>query len=86
MQNLLLSSLLSENVNIKIYTTKILSVVLCGCENWLLTFKRERRLKVFENRVLRRVFVSKRMEMTGEWRKQHNEELSDLYISSYIFG
>ena len=78
-QNLLSSSLLSKNLKIKIYRTIILPVVLYGCETWLLIFREERRLRVFENRVLRRVFGSKRDEVTGEWRKLHNEELSDLY-------
>jgi len=62
-----------------IYRTIILPVVLYGCETWSLTLRQERRLKVFENRVLRRVFGSKRDEVTGEWRKLHNVELSDLY-------
>jgi len=57
----------------------ILSVVLYGCETWSLTLREERRLRVFEKRVLRRVFGPKRDEITGEWRKLHNEELSDLY-------
>jgi hypothetical protein len=52
-----------------------------GCENWSLTLREERRLWVFENRVLRRIFGSKRDEVTGEWRKLHNEELHDLYSS-----
>ena len=59
--------------------TIILPVVLYGCETWSLTLRDERRLRVFENRVLRRVFGPKRDEVTGEWRKLHNEELSDLY-------
>jgi hypothetical protein len=63
----------------KIYTTIILPVVLYGCETWSLTLREERRRRVFENRVLRRVFGPKRDEVTGEWRKLHNEELSDLY-------
>ena len=79
MQNLLSSSLISKNLKIKIYRTIILSVVLYGCVTWSLTLKEERRLRVFENRVLRRVFGPKRDEVTGEWRKLHNEELSDLY-------
>ena len=56
-------------------------VVCCqvGCETWSLTLREERRLRVFENRVLRRVFGPKRVEVTGEWRKLHNEELNDLY-------
>ena len=52
-----------------------------GCETWSLTLREERRLRVFENRVLRRVFGPKRDEVTGEWRKLHNEELSDLYFT-----
>ena len=54
-------------------------MVLYGCETWSLTLRDERRLRVFEKRVLRKVFVPKRDEVTGEWRKLHNEELSDLY-------
>ena len=54
-------------------------VVLYGCKTWLLTLREERRLRVFENRVLRRVFGSKRDEVTGEWRKLYNEDLRDLY-------
>jgi len=53
--------------------------VLCGCETWSLTLREERRLRVFENRVLRRVFGPKRDEVTVKWRELHNEELSDLY-------
>ena len=78
-QNLLSSRLLSKNLKIQIYRTIILPVVLYGCETWSLTLREERRLRVFENRVLRRVFGSKRDEVTGEWRKLHNEELRDLY-------
>jgi hypothetical protein len=52
-------------------------MVLFGCETWSLTLRVERRLKVFENRMLRRVFGPKRDEVTGEWRTLHNEELSD---------
>jgi hypothetical protein len=59
-----------------IYITIILPVVLYGGETWSLT--EERRLRVFENRVLRRVFGPKKDEVTGDWRKLHNEELSDL--------
>ena len=78
-QNLLSSSLLSKKLKIKIYRNIILPVVLYGCETWSLTLREERRLRVFENRVLRRVFGPKRDEVRGEWRKLHNEELSDLY-------
>jgi hypothetical protein len=59
-------------------STIILPVFLYGCETWLRTLRDERGL-VFENRVLRRVFGPKRDEVTGEWRKLHNAELSDLY-------
>jgi hypothetical protein len=62
----------------------ILSVVLCGCETWSLTLRAEHRLRVFENRVLRRIFGPKRDEVTGEWRKLHNEEFRDLYSSPSI--
>ena len=75
MQNLLSSSLLSKNIKVKTYRTIIL--LLYGCETWSPTLREERRLRVFENRVLRRVFGSKRDEVTGKWRKLHNEELGD---------
>jgi hypothetical protein len=78
-QNLLSSRLLTKNLKIKIYRTIILPVVLYGCETWSLTLREERRLRLFENRVLRRVFRPKRDEVTGEWRKLHNEELNVLY-------
>src|SRR5215469_7296138 len=78
-QNLLSSSLLSKNLKTKIYRTIILPIVLYGCETWSLTLREERRLRVFGNRVLRRIFGPKRDEVTGEWRKLHNEELRDLY-------
>ena len=71
--------LLSKNLKIKIYRTIILPVVSYGCETWSLILREERRLRVFEIRVLRRVFGPKRDEVTGEWRKLHNEELNDLY-------
>jgi hypothetical protein len=66
------------------YKTIILPVVLYGCETWFLTLREEHRLRVFENRVLRRVFGPKRDEVTGGWRKLHNEELHGLYSSSSI--
>jgi hypothetical protein len=62
----------------------ILPVVLYGCGTWSLTLREEHRLRVFENRVLRGIFGAKRAEVTGEWRKLHNEELHDLYCSSNI--
>jgi len=83
-QNLLSSRLLSTYLKIKIYRTIILPVVLYGCETWSLTLSEERRLRVFENRVLRRVFGPMRDEVIGEWRKLHNEELRDLYSLSNI--
>jgi len=83
-QNLLSSSLISKNLRIKIYRIIILPVVLYGCETWSLTLREERRLRVLENRVLRRIFGPKRDEVTGEWRKLHNEELKNLYSSHNI--
>ena len=71
--------MLSKRLKIKIYRTIILPVVLYGCETWSLTLREERRLRVFENRVLKRIFGPKRDEVTWEWRKLHNEEFSDLY-------
>ena len=61
--------------------TTIFPVVLYGCETWSLTLRKERRFKVFENRVLRRIFGPKRDEGTGEWRRLHNKELHALYAS-----
>jgi hypothetical protein len=77
--NLLLSSLLSKNLMIKIYRTVISPVVVYGCETWLLTLREELRL-----RVLRRIFGPKRYEVTAEWRNLHNEELNNLYSSPNI--
>ena len=62
----------------------ILPVVLYGCETWSLTLREEHRLRVFENRVLRRIFGPKRDRVTREWRKLHDEELNDLYCSPNI--
>jgi len=71
----------AESFVLKMYRTLILPVVLYGCETWSLTLMEGRRLWGFENRVLRRVFGPKRDEVTGEWRKLHNEELKHLYSS-----
>jgi hypothetical protein len=81
---LLSSCLLSRNVRLKIYKTIIVPVVLYGCETWSLTFREEHRLKVFENRVLRRIFGPKRNQIMGEWRKLHNGELHNFYPSPDI--
>ena len=83
-QNLLSSRLLSKNLKIKIYRSVILPVVLYGCETWSLTQREERKLRVFENRVLRKIFGPRRDEVTGEWRRLHNKELNDLYFSPNI--
>jgi len=69
---------------LKIYRTIILPVVLYGCETWSLILREEHRLRVFENRVLRRIFGAKRDEVKGEWKKLYNEELNDLYTSPNI--
>jgi len=65
-------------LKIKIHRTIILPVVLYGCETWLLTLREERKLRVFENMVLRRIFGSRRDEVMREWRRLHNDELNDL--------
>jgi hypothetical protein len=72
-----------KKLNIKIYKTVILPILLYGCETWPLTLGEEHRLKVFENRVLRRIFGPKREE-DGSWRKLHNDELHSLYSSPNI--
>jgi hypothetical protein len=82
-QNFLSSRLISKNLKIKIYKTVILPVVLYGCETWSLTLGEGHRLRVFENRVLRRIFGPKREE-DGSWRKLHNDELHNLYSSPNI--
>jgi len=76
--------LLSKNIKNKIYKNIILPFALYGCETWSVTLREERRLRVFENRMLRGIVGSKRDEVTGEWRKIHNEELNDLYCSPNI--
>jgi hypothetical protein len=83
-QNLFSSKLLSKNAKIRVYKTIILPVVLYGCETWSLTLREEQRLRVFKNRVLGRIFGPKRDEVTGEWRRLHNEDLNGLYSSPNI--
>ena len=84
MQNLLSSRLLSKILKIKIYRIITLPVLLYGCETWSLTLREERKLRVFENMALRRIFGTRRDEVTGEWRRLHNEELNYLYCSPNI--
>jgi hypothetical protein len=83
-KNLLPSCLLPKNIKVRIYKTIILPVVLYGSETWSLTVREERKLRVFENRVLRRIFGPKRDRVMGGWRKLHNKELHDLYSSPSI--
>jgi hypothetical protein len=83
-QSVLSSRLLSRNLKVKIYKIIILPVVLYGCETWSLTLREEHRVRVFENRVLRRIFGPTRDEVTGEWRMLHNGELHNLYSSPDI--
>jgi hypothetical protein len=78
-QNLLSSQLLSKNIKIRIYKTTILPVVLFGCKTWSLTLREEHSILVFENTVLRRIFGPDSDELTGDWRKLHNEELHNFY-------
>jgi hypothetical protein len=73
-----------QTLKIKIYRNIILPIVLHGCETWSLTLREECRLRVSENMVLRGIFWPKRDEITGEWRKLHNEELNVLYFLSNI--
>jgi hypothetical protein len=80
----LCSSSFAPGEEIRIYETIILPLVLYGCKAWSLTLREEHRLRMFENRLLRRIFGPKRDEVTGEWRKLHNEELCDLYSSPSI--
>jgi len=83
-QNLWSSSLLYKNIKINIYRTIILPLVLYGSETLSFTLREEHRLRVFENRVLRRIFGLKIDKVRGEWRRLYNEELNDLYSSPYI--
>jgi hypothetical protein len=85
-QNLLYSRLLSNNVKFKAYKAIILPMVLYECETLSLALREVHRLRVFDNRVLRRIFGLKRDKMTGGWRKLHNEDLHKLYSSQRIIG
>jgi hypothetical protein len=76
--------LLSENVTIKIHRTIILPVVLYGCETWSLALREKQRLRVFEKRVLSRIFGPKTDETRGGWRKLHNEEHRITGVSDFI--
>jgi hypothetical protein len=82
-QNLLFSRLLSRNVKVRIYKTIIFPVVLYGCETWSLTAREEHKLRMFENRMPKRIFGPKWGGVMGSWRKLHNEELN-LYTSPSI--
>jgi hypothetical protein len=83
-QSLLSSRLLSRTLKVKIYKTIILPVALYGCETWSVTLREEHRPRVFENRVLRRIFGLKRDEVTGELRNLQDAELHNLYLSPDI--
>jgi len=76
--------LLSKNLKIKIYRNIILPVVLYWCETWSLTLWEERKLRVFENMVLRKIFGPRKEEVAEEWRRLHNEALNDFYSSPNI--
>jgi len=74
----------TPKIYIYIYRTIVLPIVLYGCETWSLKLGEDCRLRVFENRVLRRIFGPKKDEVTGKWMKLHNEEVNDLYSSPGI--
>jgi hypothetical protein len=77
--------LLSKNLKIKIYRTIILPVVLYGCKTWSFTLREECRLRMFENRVLRRIFRPKGEEVTGEWRKLYKGSLIVCTAQTLLF-
>jgi hypothetical protein len=78
------SSLLSKNIKVKIHRTRILLVVLYGCENKSLAMKEEHRLRTFDKKVLKNIFGLKRGGVTEEWRRLRIEELHDFYFSLNI--
>ena len=81
------SRLLSTNLKTKIYRTIILPVVLYGCEAWSLTAREERKLRLFENMVSRRIFGPRRDEVTGKWRRLGNEDLKwSVLLTQYCAG
>ena len=84
LQKILSSHLLSKKLKVNTYETIVLLVVLYDCGTWSLTLREEHRLRVFENKVLRKIFGAKRDEITGEWRKLHNAALHALYSSPNI--
>ena len=84
MKNFLSSLCYKTNLKIKIYRAKNFACFLYGRKSWSLTLREEHRLRVFENKVLRRIFGPKRDEVTREWRKLNNEKLHDLYFSPNI--
>jgi hypothetical protein len=84
LQNLLTSHLLSKNVRIRIYETIIFMLVLCGHDTWSLILMEENRLRVLENRVLRRILGPRRDQIMEDWRKMHNEDFCSLYSSPSI--
>jgi len=86
MQNLLSLNLLSKNINMKIYRTIILPAVLYGCKTWSFTMREERKLKVFENRVLKGIFGPKRDEVTGNGENYTMRSLMICTPHPVLFG
>jgi predicted RNA-binding protein YlxR (DUF448 family) len=85
-QSFMSFSFQSKNIEIKIYKIIFFPLCLNACESWSLTLREECRLRVYENKMLRRIFGPKRNDITGDWRKLHNEEINDLYSSPILFG
>ena len=80
LEKILSSRLLSKKLEVKTYKTIILLVVFHNCETWSLASREEHRLKVFENKVLRKIFGAKKDKITGEWRKLHNAEIHAVFF------